>query len=211
MTADPQAPLRADAQRNRDLIIAAARAIFTEHGPEVPMEDIARAAKVGIGTLYRRFPDRDALIRAVAVDSFARLLAEVRAAAVEEPTAWDALVRIMHHSTDLQLTAQLAMLSAKALQILKEDEAVCEQREELLVELERLMVRAQAAGQLRPDVGAGDIAVLIAMALRRPPAKTPEIGRLSTDRCIAIMIDGLRAHPGAPLPGRPLVRDDLRR
>src|SRR5881227_3330880 len=91
MTADPDTTLRADARRNRDQILAAARSIFAAQGPEVPMEEIARAAGVGVGTLYRRFPDRDALIRAVAVENFERVLTDARAAAKEEPSAWLAL------------------------------------------------------------------------------------------------------------------------
>src|SRR4051794_29077547 len=109
MTADPETPLRADARRNRDQIIAAARVIFVEQGADVPMEEIARTAGVGVGTLYRRFPDRDALIRAVAVDNFDRVLIDAKAAAEEEPTAWAALVWLLHQSVELQLSVQLAM------------------------------------------------------------------------------------------------------
>ena len=85
--------LRADARRNREQIIVAARGVFAERGFDVPMDEIARAAKVGVGTLYRRFPDRDALMRAVATDSLTRVLDEARRAAAEEPSAWQALVR----------------------------------------------------------------------------------------------------------------------
>lgn len=76
MTTDATPRLRADARRNRDRIIAAARTVFTERGTEVPMEEIARAAGVGTGTLYRRFPDRDSLISAVGQDVFQRVLEE---------------------------------------------------------------------------------------------------------------------------------------
>ena len=68
---------------------------------------------------------------------------------------------------------------------------------------------AQREGKLRPDVGTGDVAQLFALRLRQPHAKTPEIARMSADRCTAIMIDGLRAQPGTPLPWRPLTKDDL--
>src|SRR4051812_45368611 len=88
MAVDPGTPLRADARRNRDQIVAAARTIFVAQGPNAPMEEIARSAGVGVGTLYRRFPDRKTLIREVAQDSFARALAEARASIEEEPTAW---------------------------------------------------------------------------------------------------------------------------
>ncbi|WP_116201632.1 TetR/AcrR family transcriptional regulator [Amycolatopsis circi] len=209
MSADPETPLRADAQRNRDQIIAAARVIFASHGPEVPMEEIARGAGVGVGTLYRRFPDRDALIRAVAVDNFAGVLDNAKRLSVEAPTAWEALVQLLYHGAELQLSMQLAMLSQRAHEILKDDPEVAHLREAVLLEVDDLVVRAQAEGALRTDVGAGDVAVLFARIIRQLPAhrlKTPE---LATARSIAIMIDGLRAGPVTPLPGRPLGKDDL--
>ena len=77
-------PLRADARRNRDQIIAAARSMFASGGLDVPMDEIARTARVGVGTLYRRFTDRDALVKAVLEDNLARILTETRTAAAEE-------------------------------------------------------------------------------------------------------------------------------
>jgi AcrR family transcriptional regulator len=209
MTADPQAPLRADARRNRDQILAAARAIFAELGPDVPMEEIARTAGVGVGTLYRRFPDRDALIRAVAVDGFARLLAEAKAAADEEATAWAALVRLLGGSTELTLTVRLSMVSERATNLLRQDEEIHRLRDDLLTEVEHLTRRAQQEGSLRDDVGVGDVAQLFALRIRPPYAKTEELATMSSDRWIAIMLDGLRAGQGTPLPWRPLTKEDL--
>ena len=209
MTADAQTPLRADARRNRDQIIAAARTIFAEHGPEIAMEEIARTAGVGVGTLYRRFPDRDSLIRAVAVDSFQRVLDDARAAARDEPTAWQALVRLLYQSAELQLSVQLAMQSQRALATLKQHPVVLALRDELLAEVDRMVRGAQEEGNLRPDVDTGDIAQLLSVRLRAPRMKTPEIARMAADRSIAIMIDGLRAKPGTPLPWRPLTTEDL--
>jgi AcrR family transcriptional regulator len=209
MSADPQVPLRADARRNRDQIIAAARTIFAEFGPEVPMEEIARAAGVGVGTLYRRFPDREALIRAVAVDNFSRVLDDAREAAEQEPTSWQALVRLLHQSVELHLSVQLAMLSKKAHEILKEDPAIAQLREDLLIELEAMVRGAQNEGTLRTDVAEGDVAMLFALLLRQLESRSPEVAQMSTARSIAIMIDGLQARPGTPLPGRPLGRHDI--
>lgn len=209
MTADPEVPLRADARRNRDQIVAAARAIFAECGPEVPMEEIARRAGVGVGTLYRRFPDRDALIRAVAVDSFAKVLADAKAAVAEEPTAWQALVRLLYQSIELQLSVQLAMVSERALALLKEDKSIGRLRDDLLMEIDNLVRASQNEGLLRTDVGTGDVALLFALLLRPLRARTPELAKMSADRCVGIMVDGLRARPGTPLPGRALVTTDL--
>ena len=86
--------LRADAQRNRDRILVAAAEAFATTGPDTSVEEIACAAGVAVGTLYRRFPDRHALIRGVALMNFAKTVAEVQLAAQEERTGWDALVRI---------------------------------------------------------------------------------------------------------------------
>ncbi|MFF1612359.1 TetR/AcrR family transcriptional regulator [Amycolatopsis sp. NPDC058278] len=209
MTVDRDVTLRADARRNRDKIINAARAIFASSGLESPMEEIARTAGVGVGTLYRRFPDREALIKAVAVESFERVLSDAKAAAAAEPTAWEALVWLMRHSVELQLSIQLAMVSPRVREILKTDSQVREHRAQLIDLLGELVCRAQEEGTLRTDVGAGDIAMMCAMSLRQMHAKSAETARLGATRCIAIMIDGLRTRDGAPLPGHPLTGDDL--
>jgi AcrR family transcriptional regulator len=201
--------LRADARRNRDQIIAAARTIFAEQGPDVPMEEIARVAAVGVGTLYRRFPDRDALISAVARDNFGRVLTEARAAIAEEPTAWKALVRFLRHSQELKLSVQLAMFSPIAASILREDPLTEEFRRTLLSELDAVVHAAQTEGALRKDVDTGDVAVLFSLLLRQIPPRQDEAARIAQDRCMALMLDGLRARPGSPLPGRPLTSADL--
>ncbi len=209
MTADPETTLRADARRNRDQILAAAKGIFAVSGPEVPMEEIARAAGVGVGTLYRRFPDRDALIRAVAVDNFERVLVDAKAIAAEESSSWNALVLMLRQSIELQLSVQLAMVSHRALAILKGDPEVRKLRDEILIVLEGFVRGAQAEGELRSDVGAGDIAILFATMLRQMRAKSDAVARMAATRCVGIMIDGLSARAATPLPGRALTSDDL--
>jgi len=201
--------LRADAQRNRDQIIAAARQVFASAGPDVPMEDIARAAGVGVGTLYRRFPDREALIRAVARESFAQLLADTRSAVAEEPTAWDALVRVIGRSHLLQATTQLALVSPRARDITKDDPETSQCRETLMAELDAIIADAQAAGDIRADVGTGDVAILFSLVLRHPPVVDQHVGFVF-ERAVVVMLDGLRARQGSPLPGRPITGDDLR-
>ena len=209
MTADPETTLRADARRNRDQILAAAKAIFAASGPDVPMEEIARAAGVGVGTLYRRFPDRDALIRAVAMDNFERVLIDARVIAAEETSAWRALERLLRQSVELQLSVQLAMVSHRALVILKNDPEVRRLRDEILAVLDGFVDGAKAEGKLRDDVGAGDIAILFATLLRQMRAKSPEVAEMAARRCVGIMIDGLSARPGSALPGRPITSKDL--
>lgn len=210
MTADPETRLRADARRNRDQIVAAARKIFADHGPDVPMEEIARAAAVGVGTLYRRFPDRESLIREIARENFDRMLSQARAAFEEEPTAWEALVRILRDSRELQLSVQLAMLSPMAHAVLRDDPKTEEFRAGLLQTMGDVVKAGQAEGSLRTDIDTGDVAILAAMLLRRvPKGRFTAIADLATDRCTAIMLDGLRAGAGTELPGRPLTAEDI--
>jgi AcrR family transcriptional regulator len=208
MTAEPETPLRADARRNRDQIIAAARRIFSAEGSDVPMEEIARAAGVGVGTLYRRFPDRDALIGAVARDNFGRVLTEARAASAEEPTAWDALVRFLRQSQELKLSVQLAMVS-RAASAIAEEALTNEFRRALLAELDLVVHAAQAEGSLRKDIDTGDVAVLFALLLRQITNRSGEAARLTQERSMVLMLDGLRAQSSSPLPGRPLTSADL--
>ena len=210
MAVDPGTPLRADARRNRDQIIAAARTIFVEQGPDVPMEEIARAAGVGVGTLYRRFPDRETLIREVALDSFTRAMAETRASIEEEPTAWDALVRFVRYSRELRLSVHLAMISAQAGAIIGGDPATDRFRRVLLADLDHMVKGAQAEGRLRPDVGTGDVAMLLVLLMRQLPSKFDTIEG-AAERCMALMLDGLCAQPGSPLPNRAITGDDLLR
>ena len=82
-------PLRADARRNRERVIAAARAVFAEHGRDAQMDDVARRAGVGVGTVYRHFPTKEALLVALALDAFERVVAEARRA-LENPDPWEA-------------------------------------------------------------------------------------------------------------------------
>jgi AcrR family transcriptional regulator len=87
--------LRADARRNRDQILLAARDVFIERGPDAALDEVARRAGVGNATLYRRFPDRRSLLRAVLVDVFRRVGDEARLALVEESDPFEALARYM--------------------------------------------------------------------------------------------------------------------
>src|SRR6202011_2315042 len=95
---------------NRAHVLAAARDVFVEHGADAPLDEIARRAGVGIATLYRRFPDRAALVRAVALDVLARTASEARAAEADEPDPFAALGRYMHRALDLRISAVMPAL-----------------------------------------------------------------------------------------------------
>ncbi|MCH6160870.1 TetR/AcrR family transcriptional regulator [Streptomyces marispadix] len=171
-TGEGAAPLRADALRNRRKIIAAAKEVFAARGPHIPMEDVARRAGVGVATLYRRFPDRESLIRAVAQDTFARVLEESRTAVAEEPGAWEALVRMLRSSRELTLSVQLALESSLAREVIRGDPVTGRFRDELLDVLDHVVRAAQGEGTLRTDVGGGDVAVLLSLLLRPTPVRS---------------------------------------
>ncbi|WP_217144099.1 TetR/AcrR family transcriptional regulator [Streptomyces sp. AC627_RSS907] len=92
------APLRVDAQRNLEHVLRAAREVFGELGYGAPMEDVARRARVGVGTVYRRFPSKDVLVRRIAEEETARLTDQARAALGQEDEPWSALARFLRTS-----------------------------------------------------------------------------------------------------------------
>src|SRR5215470_8582713 len=91
-------PLRVDAQRNLEHVLRAAREVFGELGYGAPMEDVARRARVGVGTVYRRFPSKDVLVRRIAEEETSRLTDQARAALGQEDDAWSALSRFLRTS-----------------------------------------------------------------------------------------------------------------
>jgi AcrR family transcriptional regulator len=209
MAADEQVRLRADARRNRDQILAAARTAFVELGPDVPMEEVARRATVGVGTLYRRFPDREALILAVAQDNFRAVVSEARTALDEEPTAWQALVRLLRRSRDLRLTIQMAWLSPTSWATVKQDPVIWRLRDDLMALVDDIVHRAQQEGSLRADIGGGDVAVLVSLLTRRLPVGSDAVADIMLDRALGLIIDGLHATPTTPLPGRRVTMADF--
>jgi AcrR family transcriptional regulator len=203
----PDTPLRADARRNRDQILVAAREIFAERGADVAMEEIARRASVGVGTLYRRFADREALIRAVFRETFQLVADETRAAVAEEPTAWAALMRIMRQSAWLHVSVQANSQLVTA--VVRADPDTSRMRDHVLDMLDEVVRRAQEEGSLRLDVGVGDLAMLFMSVVKQPHNLTAEAAGVAPGRALAIMMDGLRAPGPGELPGRPLSRADL--
>jgi len=199
--------LRADARRNRDQILVAAREIFAERGADVPMEEIARRASVGVGTLYRRFVDRETLIRAVFRHTFQVVVDETRAAMAEEPTAWAALTRIMRQSAWLHVSVQAK--SPRVTAVVRADAETSRIRDELLGMLDEVVRRAQEEGSLRRDVGVGDLAMLFVSVVHQTQSVIPDVAGLVPGRVLAIMMDGLRAPASGELPGRPLSRADI--
>ncbi len=202
------ARLRADARRNRDQILAAARDVFADHGPEAPLEDIAQRAGVGIATLYRRFADRQALLRALTLDVLARSAREARLALAEEPGAFQALARYMHRALDLRIGVVMPEL---ARQMPLEESEIFRAREASSQPIQEMIDGAQAEGTLRADVAFGDIGLLIIRLGRPLPAPfTRDLDTRIAHRHLDLLLDGLRVAPSAAsLPAPAMTLADL--
>jgi AcrR family transcriptional regulator len=181
-------PLRADARRNRERVVAAARAVFAERGRDAQMDDVARHAGVGVGTVYRHFPTKQALLAALVVDAFDRIAAEARRA-LEEPDPWQGFTRVLWFSAE-NLAADRAFSEIMASDVEVPAGATAGQAS-LTESVTELMRRAQAAGSLRPDAVIDDIPMImcgVGMGQLKPH-RCPESWR----RHLQIVIDGLRA------------------
>ncbi|NUW31935.1 TetR/AcrR family transcriptional regulator [Nonomuraea sp. SMC257] len=194
-------PMRADARRNLEQILRAARDMIAERGPDVPLDDIARRAKVGSATLYRRFPDRDRLLRAVALDALTSTATAAAAAAEQEDDPFEALARYLRDALELRVSAVLpAMIDVVDLDADPELSAARETSARLV---RRLVDDARAAGALPEDVTFMDVGTMLVRIARPLP------GPLDADekhafarRHLELFIRGLRATGGArhPLP-----------
>jgi AcrR family transcriptional regulator len=199
---------RADALRNRERIVTAAREMFVEFGPEVPLDEVARRAGVGNATLYRNFPDRAALTREVVLAVTSRTTDRAEEAANEEQDSFLALSRFVHAAADERIGALCPMLSG----------GFDKNHPELLAELQRLeeaveglVERAMSAGRLRTDIAVGDVLVALSQLTRPLPGiACPNIDRY-THRHIQLFLDGLEAPARSRLPGTPATLEDLRR
>jgi AcrR family transcriptional regulator len=195
----PERALRADARRNREAVITAAKKLFAEEGLDAQIPDVAKSAKVGVGTVYRHFPTKDDLIAALAAERFERLAEQAREG-LEAEDPWQGLCDFIRFSAQLQA----------------DDRGLCEvmgSRPEVmeaaaygvgLDELSaRLVKRAQRSGDLRKDLEWQDIPMIACSLGRITPAEQgPATGRWP--RLVEIVIDGLRAPGSSKLP-KPLT------
>ncbi|MFF3946537.1 TetR/AcrR family transcriptional regulator [Streptomyces sp. NPDC001902] len=198
---------RADALRNRERIVTAAREMFVEYGPDVPLDEIARRAGVGNATLYRNFSDRDALVRQLIHSVMDRTIKAAQIALEQDSDPFTALERFVHTVAAERISALCPMIARRFDQHHSGPEAVAQQVELLVSEV---MDRARAAGQLRPDVGVGDLMIAIAQ-LSRPPAGTQCLGiDRVMHRHLQMFLDGLRTPAQSVLPGATVALEDLR-
>jgi len=178
-------PQRADARRNRERIVAAARAVFTQHGADAQIDDIARAAGVGVGTVYRHFPHKDALLGELLVERF-RMMADnaERALAVTDP--WEAFAGM------LRVNAQFCAGDIGVQQaIARGPDAwayAAPELDRLRDSSGELIVRAQRAGVMRPDFTVDDIPMLMAGL-----SSTMAVPGYDWRRHLEIILAGIRA------------------
>jgi AcrR family transcriptional regulator len=198
--------MRADASRNRDRIVAAAREAFVEHGTEVTFDEIARRAGVGNATVYRHFADRTELIRQVTLEVMNRIVALAETVLDDSPDAFEALRRFVHGAAHEQIGALCPIVTEGCEPLAAE---LAGKRIRLETALERIMDQARASGLLRPDVVPGDILIAIPQ-LTRPLPGTACLGLdRFVDRHLQLFLDGLRAPARSTLPGTGATFDDL--
>jgi AcrR family transcriptional regulator len=205
--ADPGRPLRRDAERNRQRILTAASEVFTEFGLEVSLDEVARHAGVGVGTVYRRFRTKEDLVAALFEDRV-DAIATLAERAIHEPDPWTGLVHFMEQAAEM-LADDLGLRQMLMFATYGQDHvAYARRRNQPLVE--KLLGRAQAAGQVRADLRPTDIPFIIfvlteATVLARQAR--PDIWR----RYLALIIDGMRpVREGlTPLPVPALLPEEM--
>jgi AcrR family transcriptional regulator len=201
--AEPDRPLRKDAERNRRRILDAAREVFATRGLDAGLDQIARHAGLGVGTVYRRFPDKDQLIDALFEDRVGAIAAAAEEAAAHDDP-WAGLVGFFERS----LAEQAADRGLRQLLLsgARDCAHVSAGRERIAPPLHRLVDRAHAAGVLRSDVTAQDIPMITLMlgGLMDASRETaPDLWR----RYLAVILDGLRPGGERPLGAGPLDDD----
>ena len=203
-TTTPLSGRRAQAARNDQLILEAAREVFTTD-PSAPIAAVAARAGVGIAALYRRYASKDGLLQRLASDGLARYLAEAQTALADDGDPWDAFVRFLHRSLD----AGAGALTVRLAGTFTTTPELRDQARTAFALTERLLDRTRAAGALRPDVEAADVALLLEQ-LQAVRVGDPGRSRQLRHRYLALLLDALH-RPAAPLPGPPPTVDELRR
>ncbi|MDT0347664.1 TetR/AcrR family transcriptional regulator [Streptomyces litchfieldiae] len=206
------APLRVDAQRNLRHVLSAARDVFGEQGYGAPMEEVARRARVGVGTVYRRFPNKEALVRHIAAEETQRLTDRALEALALDDEPWRALARFVRRSAasgaGRLLPPELLSASATGQEepggwrvpaqrspVAGDGEPADEARpgtRELLAVVGELVERTRAAGELRADVTVADLMLVIATT----PPRFEDAARQTAaeSRLLEILLQGLRAN-----------------
>jgi AcrR family transcriptional regulator len=192
----PERPLRRDAERNRQRILEVARDAFREDGLAVTLDEIARRAGLGVGTIYRRFPDKEQLIDALFEERMSEMVA-LAEDALQCEDAWDGLVAFLEaataaHAEDRGLK-EVALSGAHGL------DRVARARQLMFPLVTRIVERAQEQGSLRPDVEPTDMPLLQLM-LGSLSECTRDVDPAIWRRFLGILTDGLRTRRDGPTP-----------
>lgn len=195
-SAGEQRPLRADAERNRRRILGAAAELFAQRGLDVGLDEIARRAGVGTGTVYRRFPDKSLLVEALFEDRMNAMI-ELAEQASQHPDAWAGLVMLLEGMSAMQM----ANRGMKELMfgVGCQPRSLPDRRGEIVPLIATLVERAQASGQLRPDLDASDLAIIQIM-LNAAGGFAADVHPQLWRRQLGLLLDGLRTKRSAPTP-----------
>ena len=199
MATATEKPLRKDAERNRRRILDAATELFAERGLAVTLNDIAHHADVGVGTVYRRFPDKQTLVEALFEDRVGEVVA-IAERALEEPDALTGLTAFLEGTCRLQ--ADNRALHQLVFSSVSGPDCAAGARERIAPLVAQLVARAQEQGTVRKDVGVFDVGVM-RNTLGMFIDQTGEAGAEVWPRLLALMLDALRVEGAArpELPG----------
>jgi AcrR family transcriptional regulator len=189
-------PLRKDAELNRRKILDAAGELFAERGLGVTLNDVAHHAGVGVGTVYRRFPDKAQLIDELFEQRLAEIYARIQEA-IEDPDPWHGLTSFLEGALEIQ--ARDRAVKELLFNTPGGVERVAKMREKMFPLATVLVARAQESGELRADAAAQDIPMLqlmIGTIIDLSRDFEPDLWR----RFLSIVLQGLRAEPGPPEP-----------
>lgn len=198
--------LRADAQRNLELILEAARKEFAERGLDVGVADIAKRAGVGTATIFRRFPTKEELVLAVLHMRLEEVMAGLREIA-RRPASLDALYAAMELTLEFQI-ADRGYLEAGARQMFASDPRMVAGRDEYIALVAGIVRRAQAAGEVRSDVVAEDLPFLI-HGLGHTALLSAQASAGLWRRYLDLVVDGLRPGAATSLSAGPPTREQL--
>jgi AcrR family transcriptional regulator len=194
-------PQRSDARRNRERVLAAAEAAFAEMGLRAQVEEVARRAGLGVGTVCRHFPTKQALVEAVLAEMYDSLLAESHAALASDAEPGAAFEAYLFALAAFQARHRaLAESMADAIELPTATQAT---RQALRDAISELVARAQAAGALRDDIGPADVTLLFS-AIAHTTAHAGELQPALRDRYVTLVLDALRPQGATPLPGKPI-------
>lgn len=199
-TPPPPRPQRADARTNRRRILQAAQATFGEFGVDAQMTDVAARAQLAVGTVYRHFPTKEALVDALLLERLTAAGAAARAAAEAETDPWSALEGFLRTVTTVQLSDRsLAQFIGGRIPGSPELRSLLR---DLFDSFSDLVAEAQRAGEVRADVEAIDIRMAIICVARAGWGEWPDPDWI-LQRYLPVVLDGLRAPGRTPVEGQP--------